>query len=126
GRWGRRVWVAARARREILGEDQVGLEGMAGSGYIVEQAVEGEEVDPARATGQRRILAAEAAEPAEQMGVTAQLGEVAQLGEIGLQKGEEAMGRDSITSVGSCESLNPGFPDLNDVVVGRCGRWGCS
>jgi hypothetical protein len=35
GRWGRPVWVAARVRREILGEDQVGLEGMAGNGQIV-------------------------------------------------------------------------------------------
>ena len=73
GRRGRRVWVAARVRREILGEDQVGLEGMAGSCHVVEQTSEGDEVDAARATGQRRILAAEAAEPAKQMGVTAEL-----------------------------------------------------
>ena len=57
----------------------------------MEQAPELEQVVLATARGQGRILSAEAAELAEQMGIAAQLGEMEQLREIRLEIGEEAM-----------------------------------
>src|SRR5260370_751841 len=71
----------------------------------MEQTPELEQVVLATARGQGRILFAEAAEPAEQMGIAAQLGEMEQLREIRLEIGEEAMGSHSIVSVGSRQSL---------------------
>src|SRR5712691_7151629 len=59
------LWGAPRLRREILGEDQPGLQRMTRRGQVVEQAAEKDEVDSARARGQGRILIAEAAEPAK-------------------------------------------------------------
>ncbi len=117
---------APRLRREILGEDQPGLQGMARRGKVVEQAAETDQVDPARARGQGRILFAQAAEPAEQMGIAAQLGELEHLREIRLETGEEAMGSHSIVSVGSRKSLDAGVKDLLEFLVGRSGGWGRS
>jgi hypothetical protein len=78
-----------RQRREILGEDEPWLQGMARGSNLLEQVPELEQVSLATARGQRWILFAEAAEPAEQMGIAAQLGELEQLREIGLEIGEE-------------------------------------
>jgi len=57
------LWGAPRLRREILGEDQPGLQRMTRTGQVAEQAAENDQVDSARARGQRRILIAQAAEP---------------------------------------------------------------
>jgi hypothetical protein len=116
---------APRLRREILGEDQ-GLQEIARGGQVVEQAAETDQVDPARARAQGRILFAQAAEPAEQMGIAAQLGELEYLREIRLEIGEEAMGSRSIVSVGSRKSLDAGVKDLLEFVVGQSGGWGRS
>ena len=93
-------------------------------GQVAEQAAENDQVDSARARGQRRILFAEAAEPAEQMGIAAQLGELEHLREIGLEIGEEAMDRRSIGSVGSRKSLDAGVKDLLAFQVGQSDSWG--
>jgi hypothetical protein len=55
---------------------------MALGGQVVEQSPEANEVYPARAIGQGRILLAEAAKPAKQMGISAELREVEHLREI--------------------------------------------
>jgi hypothetical protein len=99
---------------------------MARRGKVVEQAAETDQVDPARARGQGRILFAQAAEPAEQMGIAAQLGELEHLREIRLEIGEEAMGSHSIVSMGSRQSLDAGVKDLLEFLVGQCGGWGRS
>jgi hypothetical protein len=117
---------APRLRRGILGEDQPGLQGMARRGKVVEQAAETDQVDPARARGQGRILFAQAAEPAEQMGIAAQLGELEQRRKIGLEIGEEATDRRSIGSVGSRKSLDAGVKDLLEFQVGQSDGWGRS
>jgi hypothetical protein len=95
-------------------------------GQVAEQAAENDQVDSARARGQRRILFAEATEPAEQMGIAAQLGELEHLREIGLEIGEEAMDRRSIGSVGSRKSLDAGVKDLLEFPVGQSAGWGRS
>jgi len=115
-----------RLRREILREDQAGLLGVAFAGKVVEQAAETDQVDPARAMGQRRIFLAQATEPAEQMGIAAQLGELEHLREIRLEIDEEAMGGHSIVSVGSRKSLDAGVKDLLEFLLGRSGGWGRS
>jgi len=120
------LWGAPRLRREILGEDQARLQGVAFAGKVVEQAAETDQVDPARARGQGWILLAQAAEPAEQMGIAAQLGELEHLRKIGLEIGEEAMGSHSIVSVGSRQSLDAGVKDLLEFQVGQSDGWGRS
>jgi hypothetical protein len=57
-----------------------------------------EQVVLASAVGQGRILFAEVAEPAEQMGIAAQLGEVEQVREIGLEIGKEVTGHAAIVA----------------------------
>jgi hypothetical protein len=89
----------------------------------VEQAAETDEVDPARAIGQRRGLFAEAAEPAEQMGIAAQFGELKQLRVIRLEIGQEAMGGRSIVSVRSRKCPGVGVEDLLEFLVGQSGGW---
>jgi hypothetical protein len=115
-----------RRWREILGEDQAGLQGMVLAGKVVEQAAETDQIDPARAIGQERIFLAQAAEPAEQMGIAAQLRELEHLREIRLEIGEEAMGSHSIVSVGSRQSLDAGVKHLLEFLVGQSGGWGRS
>ena len=95
-------------------------------GQVAEQAAENDQVDSARARGQRRILFAEAAEPAEQMGIAAQLGELEHLREIGLEIGEEVMDRRSVGLVGSRKSLDAGVKDLLAFQVGQSDGWGRS
>ena len=92
----------------------------------MEQAPELEQVVLATARGQGRILSAEAAELAEQMGIAAQLGEMEQLREIRLEIGEEAMGSHSILSVGSRQSVDAGVKDLLEFLVRQFGGWGRS
>src|SRR5438309_7070523 len=74
-----------RELREILGEDQAGLQGMVLRCEIVEQTTESVQVMRAADIGQARRFLAEAAKPAKQMRVAAQLGELAQLREIRLE-----------------------------------------
>jgi hypothetical protein len=69
-------------------------------------------------------LFAQAAEPAEQMGIAAQLGELEHLREIRLEIGEEAMGGHSIVAVGSRKSLDAGVEDLLEFLVGQSGGGG--
>src|SRR5229473_6253190 len=118
--------VAPRLWREILGEDQPGLQRMTRRGQVAEQAAENDQIDSARGRGQRRILFAQAAEPAEQMGIAAQLGDLEHLRKIGLEIGEEAMDRRSIGSVGSRKSLDAGVKDLLEFQVGQSDGWGRS
>ena len=92
----------------------------------MEEAPQANEVYPARAIGQGRILVAEVAKPAEQMGIAAQLREVEHLREIRMEIGEEAMGADSIISVGSRESLNTVVKNLLEFLVRWSGEWGGS
>jgi hypothetical protein len=66
-------------------------------------------------------LFVQAAEPAEQMGIAAQVGELEHLREIGLEIGEEAMGRRSIGSVGTCKDV--GLKDLLEFPVGQSDGW---
>jgi hypothetical protein len=86
------------AQREILGENESGLQRMALGGKIVEEAPEGEQIDTARAIRQGRILFAERANPAEQMGVAAQLRQAKYLREIrfGERRGNGGQRLDSI------------------------------
>jgi hypothetical protein len=119
-------WGTPRLRREILGKDQAGLQRMARGGQVAEQAAENDQVDPARTRRQRRILFAQGAEPAEQMGIAAQLGELEQLREIRLEISEEAMDRRSIGAVGSRKSLDAGLKDLLEFQVGQSRGWGRS
>jgi hypothetical protein len=94
---------------------------MALGGKVAEQAAEADEIDSASALGQGRVFLAEAAEPAEQMGIAAQLGELAHLWKIRLEIEEEAMGGDSIVSVGSGESLDASVKDLGEFLVKQYG-----
>jgi len=92
-------------------------------GKVVEQAAETDQVDPARARGQGRILFAQAAEPAEQMGIAAQLGEVEQLREICLKIGEEVTSHAAIAarragSQNGRESLDTGVKNLTKSKLG--------
>ena len=73
-------------------------------------------------------MVAEAADPAEQMGIAAQLREAEHLREIRLEIGEEATGGDSIEmysmgSQGGGESLDRGIQDLLEYEVGS-EAWG--
>jgi len=120
------LWGTPRLRREILAEDQPGLQRMTRRGQVAEQAAENHQIDSARGKGQRRILFAEVAEPAEQMGIAAQLGDLEHLRKIGLEIGEEAMDRRSIGSVGSRKSLDAGVKDLLEFQVGQSDGWGRS
>ena len=79
--WGERCGKV-RAPREILRKNEPGLQGMALGGQVVEQAPEANEVYPACAIGQGRILLAETAKPAKQMGISAEFREVEHLREI--------------------------------------------
>jgi hypothetical protein len=90
-----------RPYREILGEDEPWLQGMARGAYLLEQVPELERVVLAIARGQGWILFAEAAEPAEQMGIAAQLREVEHLREIHLEIGEEVTGHAAIAARGA-------------------------
>ena len=113
-----------RELREILGEDQAGLQGMVLRCEIVEQTTESVQVMRAADIGQARRFLAEAAKPAKQMRVAAQLGELAQLREIRLEIGEEVMGGVSIAEYGprfqgGRESLNKVFKHLSENRVGH-------
>jgi hypothetical protein len=66
-------------------------------------------------------LLAQAAEPAEQMGIAAQLGELEHLREIRLEIGEEAMDRRSIGSMGKI--LDAGVKYLLEFAVGQSDGW---
>jgi hypothetical protein len=102
------------------------LQGVAFAGKVVEQAAETYQIDPARAPGQGRIFLAEAADPAEQMGIAAQLRELEDLREICLEIGEETMGGPAIVSVGSRESLEAGVKNLLKFLLeGAGGRHKC-
>jgi hypothetical protein len=68
-------------------------------------------------------LLAEAAEPAEQMGIAAQLGELEHLREIRLEIGEEAMDSRSIGSVGKRKILDAGIKYLLESPVGQSDGW---
>ena len=121
--WGKRSGKVLREPREIFVEDQPGLQRMTRRGQVAEQAAENDQIDSARGRGQRRILFAQAAEPAEQMGIAAQLGDLEHLRKIGLQITEKAPRGDSIAlyrfrSQGSCESLNAGIQDFREDRMG--------
>ena len=88
----------------------------------MEQPPEHEQVRMPTARGQGWILLAEAAEPAEQMGIAAQLGELAHLREVRLQTGEEAMDGHSIVSGGIGKSPDAGVKDLLQYMVGQSRR----
>jgi hypothetical protein len=105
-------------RREILRKDQPGLEEMSRGSKIVEQAADKNQIYPASLIGQRRILLAEATEPAEQMGIAAQLGELEYLRKIRLKIGEEAMGGRLIVSVRIRKSPDAGVKDLREFLAG--------
>jgi len=71
-------------------------------------------------------LFAEAAEPAEQMGIAAQLGEVEQLRELGLEIGEEVTGHAAIAarragSESGRESLDTHVKNLTKYEGGQSG-----
>ena len=61
------------SRREILREDQAGLQGMARGNQVLEKTPELVQILLPRAIGQGWILLIEAADPTEQMRITAQL-----------------------------------------------------
>jgi hypothetical protein len=71
--WGERFGKVFRLRREIVGENQVGLQRVTIAGQVIEQAAETEHILLASLVGQGTTLFAQTAEPAEQMGIAAQL-----------------------------------------------------
>jgi hypothetical protein len=94
---------ARSASYSVLATDR---QGIAGEGEIHEQAPEVEQILLASVVGQGRVLFAEAAEPAEQMGIAAQLGELEQLRESGLEKGKKVTGN-AVTTGRPCSSGSP-------------------
>ena len=99
-------------------KDQPGLEGMARGSKVIQQTADKNQIYPASFIGQGGILLAEAAEPAEQMGIAAQLGELEHLGEICLKIGEKAMGGCLIVSVRIPKSPDAGVKDLREFLAG--------
>src|SRR5229473_3492886 len=87
----------SRPRREILGKDQPGREGVTLGCQVVEQAPEMEQIILARGIGQGRLLFTEGAEPGNPVGIAAQLGELAQLREMRLEERQKATSGVSIT-----------------------------
>ena len=103
--------------REILATKQVRLKGVAVGGQVVQQAPEAVQIDGARWVAQGRLLCAQPAEPAEQVGVAAQLGKPAELREVGVEIAQETMGQVSVEADGGGpqsegESLDVRFQDL--------------
>jgi len=70
-----------RLRREVFATNEIGPKGMAVGGQIVQQPPETDGVVGAGFVTQRRLLFAQPAEPAEEIGITAELGGLANLWE---------------------------------------------
>ena len=68
--------------REVLAANQVRREGVADGSEVVEYAAEADQIVDARLVAQGRLLCAQPAEPAEQVGVAAQLGKPAELRKV--------------------------------------------
>ena len=88
-------------RWEVLQPDEVGLDGMAVGGQVVEQTAELQQVIPAGFVAQRRILFAQPSEPSEHMGVAAKLGKAADLRKGGLEVLQEPAGHVSVVVDGA-------------------------
>jgi hypothetical protein len=81
---------------EIIGENEARLEGATIAGEVVEQTTETEHILLASLIGQGAMLFAQAAEPAEQMGIAAQLGKPLYLRKLCVEIEQEAPDRASI------------------------------
>jgi len=86
----KRSWQVARWRREVLAADEVGGKRMAIGGQIIQQAAEADQKIGASFVAQRRLLLAQGAEPAEQMGIAAELAEPAHLRKGPAEVGQKA------------------------------------
>jgi len=84
--------------REIVSTNEIGLEGMAVGGQIVQQMAKQNEITDASGVLQGRLLFTQRAEPTEQMRIPAQLGELTNLRESGLEISDETA-RDSSIAV---------------------------
>jgi hypothetical protein len=74
-----------RSCRQVLDANEVWSDGMAVGGQILEQTAEVEQIADACFVAQGWIFFAQAAEPAEQMGITAELREPAEVWKGGLE-----------------------------------------
>ena len=102
---------------EVLAANQVRREGVAVGGEVVEYAAEADQIVDARLVAQGRLLCAQPAEPAEQVGVAAQLGKPAELRKVGVEIAQENLGQGSVVAdgggpQGEGKSLEVSFQDL--------------
>jgi hypothetical protein len=89
---------------------------------VVEQTAKAEQIVSASLVAQWRILLAEPAEPAEQMGVTAELGQAADVRKSGVEIAEETTGDtsildDRVVPQREGESLDVRLEDLIEAVL---------
>jgi hypothetical protein len=77
--WRQRSGQIVGLWRKVVTANQVRREGVAISGQVVQQAPEAVQIDGARWVRQGRLLCAQPAEPAEQVGIAAQLRRLAEL-----------------------------------------------
>jgi hypothetical protein len=83
--------------RKVLPPNEIGKKGVTVGGQIVQQAPETNEMMDAGSVAEGRLLFAQAAEPAEEMGITAELRELANLGESSAEIGKESVRGRSIS-----------------------------
>src|SRR5437879_12826211 len=88
--WGKRWREIGGGGREIFAANQVGLERMTVIGQVLQQTSEPDQIIQAGCGAQVRVLIAQRAEPAQEMGVAAQLRKLAHFGESRGEIGEES------------------------------------
>jgi hypothetical protein len=97
---GKRSGEIDRQRRKVVGENQVGRDGVALGSQFTQQASEQEQMSPTGLVRKGWLLFAQGDEPGKHMGVASQIGEVIQIGSGGQEESEETMCGDAIAPDG--------------------------
>ena len=87
--------------RKVLGTNEVERDSGAVLSQVLQQTAETEQVIGARGIAQGRVVLTQAAQPAQQMGVTAQLGELAKVGKGSTQISQEMASHTAIVVQGA-------------------------
>jgi len=120
---GKRPGQIPRLRRKVLTADEVGRNGVAVGGQIVEHPAKIEQIIVAGFVAQGRLSFAQRAEPAEQMGIATELGEPAYLRKSSMKPGEEAASNAAIVghAVGPQSQSESTEVRFKDLIEAGCG-----
>ena len=127
---GERCGQITRQGRQVSDEDESGLDRIAISSQVMEQATKSDQVTAVSRVAQGRLAFTQPAEPAEQVRIAAQLGEPAHLRKGAVEIGEEtARDRSVVTHgvgpQGQSQGLNMRCKDVLETLSGVAhGIWG--